>query len=87
MAVENYLGKDKKISKPAGKNDEFSIMPIIWTQVLVQSKDNDKKEKKKIIATKGKVIESPLSTDLAQGQSIKAYDNIAVKSQDDDYVM
>lgn len=79
MTIENYTGsKGKRTSRPAGKNDEFVIMPMIWTQIL--SIDN-KKRKNAIVAEKGKIVESPLSTELSEGQSIKTYDDTIEKSQ------
>jgi len=85
MTIENYTGSEgKRTSRPAGKNAEFIITPIVWTQVLILNKDKNKEEST-LVAEKGKTVESPLSTELAEGQSIKTYNDIVEKSQEDDY--
>lgn len=82
MTIENYTGSEgKRTSRPAGKYDEFVIMPMTFTQIL--SRDNEK-GKNAIVAEKGRIVESPLSTELSEGQSIKTYNDTIEKSQGDE---
>ena len=65
MAVEKI---QKRIGKPASKDDKFELC-VLSIQELINENEN----KPEIVTTNHNSI-SPLSTELSDGMSIKAFD-------------
>lgn len=79
MAVEQQISKGQK------KPFSFIIAPVDMKQIFIIDEKN--RRKNATSAVKGKEVQSILSTELAQGVTIKAVDggmqNKDVKEQDD----